>query len=71
MLEGGTFETRLSLAFITDSAFDFGQYQTNTLPSTKQAVNVFILRDQEIILTKNFNTDFYVLLLRKKGHSKT
>ena len=70
MLEGGTFETRLSLAFITDSAFDFGQYQTNTLPSTKQAVNVFILRDQEIILTKNFNTDSSMINMFFPGFTK-
>ena len=70
MLESGTFETRLSLAFITDSAFDFGQYQTNTLPSTKQAVNVFILRDQEIILTKNFNTDSSMINMFFPGFTK-
>ena len=70
MLEGGTFQTRLSLAFITDSAFNFGQYQTNTLPSTKQAVNVFILRDQEIILTKNFNTDSSMINMFFPGFTK-
>ena len=70
MLESGSFETRLSLAFITDSAFDFAQYQTNTLPSTKQAVNVFILRDQEIILTKNFNTDSSMINMFFPGFTK-
>ena len=64
-LVSGTFET-----FITDSVFDFGQYKKNTLPSTKQAVNVYILRDQEIILTKNFNTDSSMINMFFPGFTK-
>ena len=71
MLESGTFETRLSLAFITDSAFDFSQYKKNALPNTKQAINVYILRDQAIILTKNFNTDDSMINMFFSGFTRT
>ena len=71
LLESGTFETRLSLAFITSSAFDFSQYKKNALPSTKQAINVYILRDQAIILTKNFNTDDSMINMLFNGFTRT
>ena len=71
MLESGTFETRLSLAFITDSAFDFSQYKKNALPNTKQAINVYILRDQSIILTKNFSTDDSMINMFFSGFTRT
>ena len=71
MLESGTFETRLSLAFITDSAFDFSQYKKNALPNTKQAINVYILRDQSIILTKNFNTGDSMINMFFSGFTRT
>ena len=52
-LDNGNYKTRLSLAFITASSFDFKNYQPNTLPLTSQAVDVWILRDQTSLLTQN------------------
>ena len=56
-LENGNFKTRLSLAFITASSFDFKAYKPNNLPLTSQSVDVWLLRDQEILITKSTIND--------------
>ena len=56
-LENGNFKTRLSLAFITASSFDFKAYRPNNLPLTPQSVDVWLLRDQEILITKSTIND--------------
>ena len=56
-LDNGNFMTRLSLAFITASSFDFKSYQPSTLPLTSQSVDVWLLRDQTVLITKNSRTE--------------
>ena len=70
-LDNGNYKTRLSLAFITASAFDFKNYKPNTLPLTKQAVDVWILRDQTILLTKNSNSEDSMVNMLFPGFTST
>ena len=70
-LENGNYQTRLALAFITASAFDFKDYQRGSLPLTKQAVDVWILRYQVILLTKNSNSEDSMVNMLFPGFTST
>ena len=59
------------MAFITASAFDFKDYQKGSLPLTKQAVDVWVLRDQVILLTKNSNSEDSMVNMLFPGFTST
>ena len=71
MTSNGNFVTKLSLAFMTASSFDFKSLRKETLPTQSVSIDVWILRDQEILLTKNSKQDDEIVNLMFSGFSKT
>ena len=69
--ENGNFVTRLSLAFMTGASFDFKAYRKASLPSTKQSVDVWLLRGQEVLLTKGSKTEDEVIDMMFSGFTST
>ena len=53
----GVILTRLDFAFMTDSTFNFGTMDPNHLPTSPTALNVYILRNQSILMTNIMHTD--------------
>jgi hypothetical protein len=69
--DNGNFVTRLALAFMTGSSFDFKSLRRNSLPSETQSIDVWILRDQEVLLTKNAKHDDEIVNMMFNGFSQT
>ena len=71
MTSNGNFVTKLSLAFMTASSFDFKSLRRETLPTQSMSIDVWILRDQEILLTKNAKQDDEIVNMMFSGFSTT
>jgi hypothetical protein len=69
--ENGNFVTRLGLAFITGASFDFKALRKNSLPSTSQSIDVWLLRGQEVLLTKGSNKEDEVINMMFSGFTST
>ena len=50
--DNGDISTRLDIVFMADAALDFGSLDPSNLPNRPISLNVYILKDQHIILTK-------------------
>ena len=48
------YHTKLSISFVTSSEFSFKRLKPSDLPSGNIALDVYLLRGQEVLLTKNF-----------------
>jgi hypothetical protein len=70
-LDNGNFKTRLSLAFITASSFDFKSYQPSNLPMSHQSVDVWLLRDQTVLITKNSKIEDSMINMFFPGFTQT
>ena len=57
----GNIMTRLKIIFMTSSAQDVDQLDPNDLPKVPTALDVWILRDQAVLLTKNWNAEDQVI----------
>ena len=53
----GNISTRLKIIFMADAASDFGALTPSKLPDFPLSLNVYILRDQSILLTKSMLRD--------------
>ena len=49
-----TYFTTLGIAFLTGSEFSFKSLKPNQLPDGRLALDVYILREQEVLITKNY-----------------
>ena len=56
---------------MTGSSFDFKSLRSNSLPSENQSIDVWILRDQEVLLTKNSKHDDEIVNMMFQGFSQT
>ena len=64
----GTISTRLDIIFITSAAKDFAGLDPTNLPETPTSLDIWILRDQSIILTKKMlNLQFTSFIARIKS----
>ena len=70
-LDNGNYKTRLSLAFITASSFDYKSYQPSSLPLTSQSVDVWLLRGQTVLITKNSKTEDSMVNMFFPGFTST
>ena len=67
----GNYVTRLALAFMTGASFDFKALRKNSLPSTSQSIDVWLLRGQEVLLTKGSNKEDEVINMMFSGFTST
>ena len=65
--EAGNFVTQLSLAFMTAAARDFKLLVPSNLPSTPCAIDVWILRGQDILLTKGWRAEDEIVNMKFDG----
>ena len=55
--ENGTIYTRLDIIFMSSAATDFASLSPTDLPKIPTSLDIWILRDQSIILTKKMLSD--------------
>ena len=65
--EAGNFVTRLSLAFMTAAAHDYKTLVPSNLPATPCAIDVWILRGQDILLTKGWKAEDEIVNMKFDG----
>ena len=61
--ENGDFRTRLNIVFMTSSVKSVDDMDPDNLPSIPTSLDVWILRDQSILLTKNWNSEDEVIYM--------
>ena len=49
-----SYHTKLAISFVTSSEFSFKRLTPGNLPNGNIALDVYLLRNQEVLLTKNF-----------------
>ena len=62
--------TRLNIIFMTSSAQDLNQLNPKDLPKIPSAIDVWILRDQEILITRNWDTEDQLINMDFSGFQK-
>ena len=63
--------TRLDIAFMTGSSFDFKFLKPNNLPSVASSIDVWILRGQDILLTKDWAANDQIVNMKFTGFSQS
>ena len=51
------YHTKLGIAFVTSSEFSFKKLKPADLPSGNVALDVYLLREQEVLITKNYQDE--------------
>ena len=51
------YHTKLAISFVTSSEFSFKKLTPTDLPSGNVALDVYLLRGQQVLLTKNFSDE--------------
>ena len=59
--------TRLDIAFMTSSAYDYKQLQPAALPMLPSAIDVWTFRGQEILLTRDWASEDQVVNMNFSG----
>ena len=62
--------TRLDIAFMTSSSYDYKQLIPSSLPVTATSILVWILRGQDILLTKDWEANDQTVSMKFAGFSK-
>ena len=63
--------TRLDIAFMTGASFDFKFLRPDNLPSVASSIDVWILRGQDILLTKDWAADDQIVNMKFTGFSQS
>ena len=61
--------TRLDIAFMTGASFDYKFLKPDNLPSVASSIDVWILRGQDILLTKDWAADDQIVNMKFTGFS--
>ena len=70
-VENGDFRTRLHIIFMTSSAKSVDELEPDDLPSIPTSLDIWILRDQSILLTTNWNHDEIIYIKFAKFENMT
>jgi hypothetical protein len=62
--------TRLDIAFMTGSSYNFKQLTPSNLPTMATRIDFWILRGQDILLTKDWEADDQTVSMKFSGFSK-
>ena len=63
--------TRLDIAFMTGSSYDFKRLKPSPLPSVDTSINVWILHGQDILLTKDWAANDQIVNIKFIGFSQS
>ena len=63
--------TRLDIAFMTSASYDFKQLQPSNLPVIPTSIDVWILRGQDILLTKDYASEDQIINMKFTGFKQT
>ena len=69
--ENAKIMTRLDIAFMTSSSYDFKQLQPSDLPVIPTSIDVWILRGQDILLTKDWASEDLIINMKFTGFQQT
>ena len=69
--ENAKIMTRLDIAFMTSASFDFKQLQPSNLPVIPTSIDVWMLRDQDILLTKDWASEDLIINMKFTGFKQT
>ena len=62
---------RLDIAFMASSAYDFKQLKPSDLPVIPTSIDVWILRGQDILLTKDWASEDLIINMKFTGFQQT
>ena len=63
--------SRLDIAFMTSSSYDFKHLDPSNLPAVPTSVDVWILRGQDILITKDYSSEDQIINMKFTGFKQT